>query len=132
MLIAASADGPDLTSAVSMNFETCRFLLLIETDTMNVEVFENNGPDKMAETIVARDCEAVITGKFQIETFNILADACITRYSGYGFSVGEAMALMDGNTLGYIRYADENDTCHGDHSGETHDHGISCNCEEHD
>ena len=122
MLIAVTADGIDLAGAVSERFEICAYLLIVETDTMAVEAFPNEGADSLTDKIVARDCEAVITGSFTAETFNIIADACITRYSGGGLTAGEALARMDADTLEYIRYADENDTCHS--------HGGDCDCGE--
>lgn len=127
MLIAVSAEGWELSSAVSEKFESCRWLLLIETDTMAIEAIENNGEgEALAEKIIDRDCEAVITGSFTPEVFNLIAGACITRYNGVGLTASEALERMDKNCLDYIRYADENDTCHGDHSG-----GV-CNCGEDD
>jgi predicted Fe-Mo cluster-binding NifX family protein len=122
MLIAVSAGGRESLSAVK-KFETCRWLLFIETDTMSIDALRNDaGPDALAEAAVARDCEAVITASFTPEIFNIIADACITRYNGTGLTVKEAIDRMDGNTLEYIRYADKDDTCHGDHGGG------DCNC----
>jgi predicted Fe-Mo cluster-binding NifX family protein len=127
MLIAVSADGSDLSGAVSGKFETCRSLFIIETDDMSFDAYENTGDaERLAAVIVDRDCEAVITGSFTPEIFNILADACITRYAAGGLTVGEAVNRMDQNTLEYIRYADKDDTCHGDHSGG------ECNCGEDD
>jgi len=129
MLIAVSAEGRELTSNISQRFESCRFLLLIETDSMEVKALENeNGSASLvlANEIVDRDCEAVITGSFTPEIFNIIADACITRYNGGGFTVDQALDRMDNNTLDYIRYADGEDTCHGDHGGG------ECNCGEDD
>lgn len=126
MLIAVSAGGRELLSAVK-KFETCRWLLFIETDDMTIDTVKNEaGAKALAEMVVQRDCEAVITESFTPEIFNLIADACITRYSGTRLSVKEAITRMDKNTLEYIRYADKDDTCHGDHSGGT------CNCGEDD
>jgi predicted Fe-Mo cluster-binding NifX family protein len=127
MLIAVSADGALLSSAVSENFESCRFLQLIETDDMTVDALETTGnAAELTDLIIERDCEAIITGKLSVDIFNSIAGVGITRYSGFGCSVGEALQLMDRNKLEYIRYADENDTCHGDHSG------VDCDCGEDD
>ena len=126
MLIAVSAEGPGLSGAVSTHFEACRFLLLVETDSLAVEALENTGVISLAETVVGRDCEAVITGSLAPESFGILADAMVTRYKGDGLSAAEALDRMDRNTLEYIRNADENDVCHGDHGGG------ECNCGEDD
>lgn len=127
MLIAVSADGKDLSSAVSQKFDSCRWLLLVETDNMSVTTVENDGKgEPLAQIIAASDCEAVITGSLTPEVFNIIANACVTRYNGSGLTAKEALDRMDKNNLDYIRFADENDTCHGDHSGG------DCNCGEDD
>ena len=136
MLIAVSADGNELNAAVSAKFEACRWLLFIETDDLapqtkitSVEAVENKTPTDelaVAARIIGRDCEAVITGAFTPPVFNKLADVGITRYCGTGFSAQDAVIQMDANALPYIRYADENDTCHGEHSGG------ECNCGEDD
>lgn len=127
MLIAAGAEGCSLDSAVSEKFENCRCLLIVETDDMSFESIEKTeGALTLAERIVERDCEAIITGEFTMDTFNLLADACVTRYRGTGMTVKEALRMMDMDRLEYIRSADGSDTCHSDHGGG------ECNCEEHD
>jgi predicted Fe-Mo cluster-binding NifX family protein len=136
MLIAVSADGRELSSAVSEHFEDCRWLLFLETDDdsgkvlRTVDTIKHSGPSEgmlIAGQIIERDCEAVITGTLTPKIFEKLAGSGITRYCGWGLSVGDAILSMNANTLPYIRFADENDTCHGDHSGG------ECNCgEEHD
>lgn len=126
MLIAVSAGGREPLSAVK-KFETCRWLLFVETDDMTIDAVrhdETMSSESLAKMVVARDCEAVITEALTPEVFNIIADACITRYSGASLSVSEAVARMDTNTLEYIRYADKEDACHGNHSGG------DCNCGE--
>jgi predicted Fe-Mo cluster-binding NifX family protein len=128
MLIAVSAGGRELVSAVR-RFETCRWLLFIETDDMTIDAVRNTediSAEALAQMVVERDCEAVITASFTPGIFNIIADACITRYNGTGFSVREAIEKMDNYTLDYIRYADKDDTCRGEHSGG------ECNCGEDD
>lgn len=127
MLIAVTAEGPALSDKVSKRFDTCKYVLIVETDTNALEAVENTGdPAALAHHIAERDCEAVITGEFSFEIFNIIADACITRYKCDGCSAEDAVKMMDRNDLEYIRHADENDTCHGDHGS-----GV-CNCGEHD
>lgn len=129
MLIAVSADGQELSSAVSENFESCRWLLIVETDTMAVEAVRNTGKsnaEALAKFVVEQDCEAVISGSLTPEIFDIIADACVTRYCGTGLTAREALSRMDNNTLGYIRNAEGTDTCQGDHGGG------ACDCGEHD
>ncbi|NLA87039.1 MAG: hypothetical protein GX847_07110 [Clostridiales bacterium] len=127
MLIAVSAGGRELLSAVK-KFETCRWLLFVETEDMTIDAVrhdETMSAEALAELCVNRDCEAVITVSFTPDIFNIIAVACITRYCGAGLSVKEAVEKMDNYTLEYIRNADGTDTCQSDHGGE-------CDCGEHD
>ena len=125
MFIAVTTDGRDLQSAVSENYESCRFLLIVETDDRSFDAFENSGDIKaLTDIVIERDCEAVITGNFTLETFNAIADACITRYDGNGLTAASALDSMDKNTLGYIRNADGSDSCQS--------HGESCDCDDHD
>lgn len=129
MLIAVSAGGRELLSAVSKRFETCRWLLLVETDDMTINAVrktDENNPETLAKMIAERDCEAVITGSFTPDIFNIIADACVTRYRGAGLTVKEALDRLETNTLEYIRNADGNDSCQSDHGGG------ECNCGEDD
>jgi predicted Fe-Mo cluster-binding NifX family protein len=125
MLIAVTTDGRELTSAVSETFESCRFLLIVETDDMRFDVYPNDGdPKALTGELIGRDCEAVITGGFSLDTFNIIADACITRYDGTGLTALDALERMDRNILGYIKNADGSDSCQS--------HGESCDCGEHE
>ena len=128
MLIAVSASGRELLSAVK-NFETCRWLLFVETDDMTIDAVRHDetlSAEALANMVVERDCEAVITGELTPATFDIIADGCVTRYCGKGLTVKEAVEKMDNYTLEYIRNADGTDTCQSDHGGGT------CDCGEHD
>jgi predicted Fe-Mo cluster-binding NifX family protein len=128
MLIAVSAGGREPLSAVK-KFEACRWLLFVETDDMSIDAFRNDestSAEALAKMVVARDCEAVITESLTPETFNIIADGCVTRYCGTGLTLKEAVSRMASDTLEYIRYADKEDSCHGDHGGG------ECDCGEHD
>jgi predicted Fe-Mo cluster-binding NifX family protein len=130
MLIAVSADGRETSSPVSGQFENCRWLLIVDTDdnaaqltVRSVEPLENtDGAQALADTIIERDCEAVITGVMTPALYNVFANACVTRYTAPGLSVMEALESMDRNTLAILR--DEDNVCQGDHSGG------ECNCGE--
>lgn len=133
MLIAVSADGRETSSPVSGQFETCPWLLIVDTDDnaakltiRSVEPLENTaGAQDLADTIIARDCEAVITGAMTPDLYDVFANACVTRYAASGLSVLEALESMDRNTLAILR--DEDNKCQGDHSGSV------CSCgEDHD
>ena len=130
MFIAVTTDGPDLSANVSETFESAAALLLVETDTMQFEVFGNPGENvdvAFAQKIAEHDCEAVITGDITEKPFEMLVMACITRYYGYGHTAKEALDLMDAYKLEYIRNIERTDEgCGG------HDHDGECNCGHHD
>jgi predicted Fe-Mo cluster-binding NifX family protein len=85
-------------------------------DDMNVVAIRNEGEhagENLAYDVIKYDCEAIITGAFNPKTFDIIADACIARYSGTGYAVKKALNLMEKNLLNYIKYTDGSDTCGG-------------------
>ncbi len=116
MNIAVTADGPTIESSVSCGFENCAYLLIVDADDMSLKVIRNDVADtSLAEAILKHDCEAVITGSIEATAFDILADAFITRYSGYGNKVSEVLHLMEKNQLDIIRNAEGKEGCGGRH-----------------
>ena len=118
MFIAVTSEGKDLESQVSEKFESCKYLLIVEMENLNVEVIINNFGQSsvaLAEAIVAHDCEAVITGEIEQPAFDIIADACITRYKGNGNKSGDALQCMERYELELIRNVEGTDHCDDDH-----------------
>ena len=116
MYIAVAADGKDFESNVSKEFKNCEYLLVISTPDMTIEAIENKEDitgDDLARIIVERKCELVITEKLELSEFDILADACVTRFFGYGNTVRVAINMMSINMLQLIRTYDGSDTCGG-------------------
>jgi predicted Fe-Mo cluster-binding NifX family protein len=129
MYIAVTADGKDLESPVAEVFETCRYLLIVDMDSMETEAIENTfgkPEEDLSKRILDRDCEAVITGQISPEAFEIVAGACVTRYLGIGHTAGNALDLMQRYALDLIKSADGSDSC------EDHDHEGSCDGHHHD
>jgi predicted Fe-Mo cluster-binding NifX family protein len=118
MNIAVTSDGENIHSIVSLEFEKCRSLIIIDVDNMSIRAVignaEQNGT-KIAREVIQYGCEALITGKMQSEAFNILADAYITRYEGAGSTVEEAIKLMENNSLKIIKSAEGEQGCGGHH-----------------
>lgn len=126
MYIAVAAEGKSLTSAVSKEFSSCKYLLIINMDNMEVASI-NNAEDingiALAQKIVDYHCEAVITGKLTQEAFDIIADDDITRYDGHGYIVQDALSRMDRNSLKLIKNVegtDEYDSKHTENSCDGH------------
>jgi predicted Fe-Mo cluster-binding NifX family protein len=124
MNIAIAAEGCGLNSQVSAKFKTCKYLLIANLPSLAFKAVANkNDPfgENMARMIVECDCEAVITGELTPEAFNILADACVTRFVGHGHTANDALKLMEADILDLIRNVDGSYTCGGDHHIHTCD-----------
>lgn len=129
MNVAITSNGQTLTSKVSKTFEFCKYLLIVDAETLNIiNLIKNNKEDNgkpLADEIIKYDCEAVITGDFNTPAFFTIADAQITRYSGIGHSVKEAIKLMEDYSLDYIKNPEGTNACEGDHDHDEnhcHDH----------
>ncbi len=119
MYIAVAAEGKSLRSKVSNEFTSCKYLLIVNMDNMGVVAVDNAGDTNgiaLAQKAVDYRCEAVLTGKLTPEAFDIIADDDITRYDGHGYSVREALNLMDRNRLKLIRNVEGTDECDSRHT----------------
>lgn len=100
MNIAVATDGDNLQSEVSEKFNLCKFLLIINMPDLNFKIIKNEGAysgEKLAEKVKNHRCEALITAKLTPKEFDILADACITRYFALGHAAEKATAYgMEG------------------------------------
>lgn len=116
MNIAVTAEGESLDSQVSEKFEQCFYLLIINVDDLTVTVIKKaellgtSLAENLAHKILEFNCEAVITGDISQAAFNILADAFVTRYFGFGHSVKVALELSEKRLLKLIK-----EECTGDH-----------------
>jgi len=118
MYIAITADGESLSSNVSSEFESCKFLLIVDMEDLGLHAIKNDAemPEvALAEKVIDYDCEAIITGKLNPSVFDILADACVTRYAGAGFSTAEALGLMEKYQLKMIVNHEGSDKSDGHH-----------------
>ena len=128
MYIAATSEGDNIDSVISERFEECKYLLIVNTDDLSIVAKKNEGEyseEQLAYDVLEHDCEAIITGALIPKTFDILANACITRYSGIGYSVKMALGLMEKRNLDYLKNDEGTDTCSGTH------HQKECNWSHH-
>lgn len=127
MYIVVAAEGKSLSSKVSDEFSSCKYLLIVNMDNMEVSAVNNTEDTKgiaLAHKAVDFHCEAVITGKLTQEAFDIIADDDMTRYDGHGYSVQEALNLMDRYALKLIKNIEGTDECdsrHTENSCDGHD-----------
>ena len=101
MNIAVAVDGNNLDSQVSEKFEKCVYLLIVNMNNLNITVINNDelSGENLANEILKYNCEALITGNIESVAFDILADACVTRFCGAGYSVEKALELMENRSL---------------------------------
>lgn len=122
--IALTTKGKTLESKVSKHFRTCAYLLVVETNDLSITIFPNDNDEnidaalKLTDIIIKQDCEAVITGEIERAPLNILADACVSRYTGVNLTVRDSLQLLEEQKLSIIRGEPEE----GSHSCGDHCH----------
>ena len=98
MRIAVTAGGPDLQSNVEARFGRCRYFVVVDTDTMNVEAIENPNAAlgggagiQSAQLMAEKDVEAVLTGNCGPNAFQVFGAAGVKVIVGVGGRVREAV-----------------------------------------
>ena len=109
MKIAITSFGPNLTSQLCPRLGSCAYLLVIDTEDMNFDVFDNKdesstGCDgaRAARFLISKKVRAVITGRCRPETFQILSDAGVYLYLNQAGTVKE---VLDNYRSGQLRRA---------------------------
>ncbi|WP_026393136.1 NifB/NifX family molybdenum-iron cluster-binding protein [Acetobacterium malicum] len=119
MKIAMTMDGTALESAVSSEFDSSPYLLVVRRSETAIEAIEEIGDltaEQLAQKIIDLNCEGIITGNFKSQpAFDLLADAGLTRFQGVGHSGREALELMKQRTLPLIRNFAGTEGCSDDH-----------------
>lgn len=127
MNIGIAVDGKDLNSIVSDKIKECNYLLIVNVrdhsagdaaEIVEVTAIENQNKDsgiQMAEELIKYNCEASITGDLEPAVFDLIADACITRYNGAGYPASIALDLMEKLKLKLIRNREGTDECDDSH-----------------
>jgi predicted Fe-Mo cluster-binding NifX family protein len=94
MKIAISSSGQDLAAQLDPQFGRCRYFLIIETDTMNFEVFDNDNAAlgggagiQSAQFIAAKGAKALITGYCGPNAMQTLSAAGVQVYAGQAGTV---------------------------------------------
>lgn len=127
MKIAFTTNESSIDAIVSKTFEGSNFLLVVETDDLSMKIYkktDNDGID-YAKKIIEEDCEAVITGTIEESAFEPIAAACVSRMKGTGYTVKDALALMNTYKLEIIR------DFNGSTGNHQHGHSTGCNCDDH-
>jgi predicted Fe-Mo cluster-binding NifX family protein len=94
MKLAISSSGQDLTARLDPRFGRCRYFLIVETDTMDFEVYDNDNIAlgggagiQSAQFVSARGAKAVITGQCGPNAMQTLSAAGIQVYVGQAGTV---------------------------------------------
>jgi predicted Fe-Mo cluster-binding NifX family protein len=111
MKIAISSSGQDLAAQLDIRFGRCSYFLIIETDTMNFEFFDNNNAAlgsgagiQSAQLIAAKGAKALITGNCGPNAMQTLSAAGIQVYLG---QAGSVQGLVDKYKNGRLTPATE-------------------------
>ena len=98
MNIAVSAMGPSLDAEVDPRFGRCRYLIIVDPDTMQFEEVENTGAlasggagISTAQLIADKGVEAVLTGNCGPNAFQVLSAAGIKVVTGASGTAWDAV-----------------------------------------
>ncbi len=102
MMVAVASSGDDLDAPVDMRLGRCANIIVVETDTMNFEVYSNPGAlagtgagVAAAQVVADAGAEAVIAGNFGINSLRAFSNGGITAYIGSGTVRQAVQALLD-------------------------------------
>lgn len=111
MKIAISSNGKDLNSQIDPRFGRCAYFLIIETDDMAFEVFDNENLNtgggagiQSAQFVASKGAKAVITGNCGPNAVRTLSAAGVELYTG---QVGTVVEAMERHKKGKLKSAME-------------------------
>jgi len=98
MRICVTSTGEDLSAEVDPRFGRCRYFVIIDTDTMNVEAISNDSAAayggagvNAAQTLARADVKVLLTGNVGPNAFQTLKAAGIEIITGVSGTVEEAV-----------------------------------------
>jgi len=98
MKVAVSSTGRDLDSAIDPRFGRCAYFLIVGTDDMSFEVFDNESISlgggagiQSAQFIASKGASAVLTGNCGPNAMSTLAAAGVKVFTGQAGTVREAV-----------------------------------------
>ena len=98
MKIAVSSSGKDLSSQLDPRFGRCSFFLIVDTDNMSFEAFENENATlgggagvQSAQFVVSKKIKAVITGNCGPNAMQVFSAAGVQVYTGQSGSVKDVV-----------------------------------------
>ncbi len=112
MKIAASSSGNNLDSQMDPRFGRCAYFLIVDTDDMNFEAFNNESIAlgggagiQAAQFIASKDAKAILTGNVGPNAVKTLAAAGVEVFAGQNGTVSEAVKRYKSGNLESTRKA---------------------------
>ncbi len=106
MKIAISSSGNNLDSQIDPRFGRCAFFVVVDTDNMDFEAFDNESISlgggagiQAAQFVASKGAKAVMTGNVGPNAVKTLAAAGVTVFVGQTGTVGEALERYKGGNL---------------------------------
>ena len=98
MKVAVTASGKDLDASIDPRFGRCAYFIIVDTDSMNFEVFENESMTlgsgagiQSAQFIAGKGGKVLITGNVGPNAANTLSAAGIQLIAGQTGTVRQAV-----------------------------------------
>lgn len=106
MKVAVSSSGKDLTSPVDPRFGRCAYFVIVDTETMEAEGYENPGAlagtgagVAAAQLVADAGAEAVVSRVIGPHAFTALREGAIAAYGGAGGTVATAVEQFKSGEL---------------------------------
>ena len=107
MRIVVTAQGPELSSATDPRFGRAKYLILMDTETGEHQVIDNDVNLNAAQgagiqtgkRVVELKAQAVITGQVGPKAFSTLAAGGVQVYTGAGGTVQETIQRFESGQL---------------------------------
>lgn len=106
MKIAVSSSGNDLDSQVDPRFGRCACFVIVETDDMSFETFDNGSIAlgggagiQAAQFVASKGAKAVITGNVGPNAVRTLSAAGVETFVGQSGTVREAIEMYKGGKM---------------------------------
>ena len=106
MKIAITSAGPTLDSQIDPRFGRAEYLLIVNTDTLDVEPIQNpnvagggGAGIQTAQMVVSKGAEAVLTGNCGPNAYRTLEAADVKVYAGVSGTVRAALEALKQGSL---------------------------------
>ena len=106
MKIAISSSGKDLEAQLDPRFGRCRYFMIIDTDDMNFEVFDNDNAAlgggagiQSAQFVASKGIKVVITGNCGPNAIQTLSAAGVRVYIGQSGTVKDVVETYNSGKL---------------------------------